>query len=1457
MMASKYIAPPPLVPEKYTSWRKEMVLWEMATNVEKKKMAPTVFLTLTGKAREAVLEMEAATLNENDGLEKLFTKLDDLFKEDKTQAALICYDKFERYSRPSEMSITDYLVEFERMIEQLKIYEISLPGPVLAYRALRSANISEEYEKIVKATVGELTFKGMSTQLKKVMLGTSESPVTGNSESIQIKKESVAYSEEGATSETKTENSVSDDVFYGRWSRNRGGGSYRRGRGGSGRTSSRQNWWRPTGGRSRSSYPSKKKTNPLGPDGKPSICNICGAFTHWARDCPEKSDEQYDGTSDAYIVLMAHEEKPSNETSLLRETIGCMVLDSGTTSTVGGIEWFNCFMETLPENARKKVKTFKGTRTFRFGSGKRLPSLKRVILPCVIGGVRVDISTDIVDADIPMLLSKSAMKKAKTIMDFKNDTICLLGKKMKLNTTTSGHYYVSITKPLPSDKKECQVLFAQELGVFFIKEIGKLSCNEKIKIAKKLHYQFSHCSGRKMSVLAKDSGITDREFLKICEEFPSNCDICLKLKRAEPRPVVGFSLATTFNETVALDLKDIRGHKILHLVDLATKYSVAVKIPNKESSTIITAVFKHWIAYFGAPGNFLTDNGREFDNQEFRDMCQNLNVVVMTTAAQSPWSNGVVERHNGILGEMVTKTMCDSKYPFETVLGWAVSAKNALGSVHGYSSNQLVFGRNPNLPSILVDRPPALEGVSTSQVVANNLNLIHANRKAYIECESSEKLRRALRHQIRPSLSQKYNNGDRVYYKRNESTMWMGPGTVIGWESKQVLVKHGGTYVRVHPCRLRHCSTAVEESMSDGSSVEHAGDMTENKDQTGVLPETEDLSEEDIVEENNQEDVPVECHGHNAIQGQDMPATTAKRGLKISDLPKPGQIIQCETSDGNVLQGLKIISRAGKATGSNKFFMNVVQGENRPFCLDFENSVNSWEATEETKNEDGASEDTSEIFLLSVTDPLVEQAKQKELSSWIKNEVYTVVPDVGQSRITTRWICREKLEKGTKLIKARLVARGFQDENAGSVRTDSPTCSKEGLKFVLCVIMSYGWSCNSLDIKTAFLQSEKMDRPVHLLPPPEAKCKVGKLWKLSKCVYGLNDASRSWYLTVKKELLQLGAEMSKLDQAVFTWYHQGKLHGIISTHVDDFCWGGTKVFSVSVIDKIKKKFEVRSEESTKFKYVGLEVEQKEDKIVISQDKYVETLQAIPVPSIGDDMMSPEDETSVRQVNGKLNWIATQTRPDLSFDVSEFGSFMKKGKLECIKQANKNIAKAKKEKSRICIPNLGNLNELSIIAYTDASFANLVDGGSQGGYIIFVVGSNGNYFPLHWQSKRIRRVAKSTQAAETLAMVDLVEACVYYKFFLCELLHIDDMTRIKVICKTDNSGMHDSSHSSTQILDKRLRIEMAILREMLSNKEITEITWVPNVHQIADALTKRGVPSSKILRHLTGHGKSFL
>ena len=72
---------------------------------------------------------------------------------------------------------------------------------------------------------------------------------------------------------------------------------------------------------------------------------------------------------------------------------------------------------------------------------------------------------------------------------------------------------------------------------------------------------------------------------------------------------------------------------------------------------------------------------------------------------------------------------------------------------------------------------------------------MHSARKAFIESESSEKLQRALRHQVRPDLAQPYANDDLVYYKQNELPHWLGPGTVIGTENKQILVKHGGSYV--------------------------------------------------------------------------------------------------------------------------------------------------------------------------------------------------------------------------------------------------------------------------------------------------------------------------------------------------------------------------------------------------------------------------------------------------------------------------------------------------------------------------------------------------------------------------------------------------------------------------------------------------------------------------------------
>ena len=196
-------------------------------------------------------------------------------------------------------------------------------------------------------------------------------------------------------------------------------------------------------------------------------------------------------------------------------------------------------------------------------------------------------------------------------------------------------------------------------------------------------------------------------------------------------------------------------------------------------------------------------------------MAENFNIKLLCTAAESPWSNGVCERLNAVIGRGVERVIADTECDVEVALAWVVSARNALQNNHGYSPNQLVFGFNPVLPSMCENGPPALENRTTSRVVADNLNAMHKAREDFVRMESSERIQRALAHQVRPSMLEDMKNGDSVFYKRADSQVWHGPGVVIGRDGKQVLVRHSGIYVRAHTCRLQKAHTEVKEKDKD------------------------------------------------------------------------------------------------------------------------------------------------------------------------------------------------------------------------------------------------------------------------------------------------------------------------------------------------------------------------------------------------------------------------------------------------------------------------------------------------------------------------------------------------------------------------------------------------------------------------------------------------------------------
>ena len=975
------------------------------------------------------------------------------------------------------------------------------------------------------------------------------------------------------------------------------------------------------------------------------------------------------------------------------------------------------------------------------------------------------------------------------------------------------------------------------------------------KVASKLHQQFGHPTAEKLIKLVKASDYFSEELQKEIYRISDKCEICVKFKKPPPRPVVSIPLATKFNETVSMDLVVWKQNLyFLVIVDVATRFCMSCVIRDKKPSTVIKSFLKCWISMFGPPHKILSDNGGEFNNSEMRQLGDTFNIRVLTTAAESPWSNGICERLNAVLSRSVEKIVADTQCDIDVALAWAVAARNALTNFTGYAPNQLVFGHNPIIPNVFSNELPALEEVSSSEMVRQNLDAMHAARQEFLRCESSEKIRRALRSNIRNTSSDNLVNGDKVFYKRNDDNEWHGPGIVIGRDGKQVMVRHGGTYVRVHVCRLNRSpdSTNVNQHPITIESPVHEEvkistatsdcDASFSDDENGATVEIENgaipdemntsaevTSKNDSTEGNSDEIAAPAVH---SVTNSD--ALTTKRKATTTKFNIGMRFEGVDTNTGEAVNG-KIVSRAGKATGKHKNSFNVKN--------DSDGTVN-WINMDTVADLKIIPESEERVVMFSSNEACL--AKDKEMDNWLDNDVFEEVDDIGQERISSRWVVTEKVKCGETVTKARLVARGFEEDTM-CIRKDSPTCSKESVRIVLSVTISFGWQIHSVDVKAAYLQGDTINRDLYLKPPPEYD--NGKLWRLKKTVYGLCDAARAWYNRVKGVLLSMSAVMCTLEPSVFYWYNREKLEGIICVYVDDFLWAGTRTFEREVIDKVRESFLIGSSESESFKYVGLNINSSKGVAFVDQNQYILTLSPVKISvarsSIKSSELSEQEKREFRSVIGQLNWIATNSRPDISFEVSELSASFKNACIADLLRLNKLVKWIQQESYRIAFRALKSLEGCTLECYSDASFANLNDSSSQGGFVIFMQDSRGVRCPVQWQSRKVRRVVKSTLAAETLALLDCAEAAVYIAKMLNEIVKCE----IKVNCIVDNKSLCDALYSSHVLEDRRLRIDLAVLRNMLDREEINRVSWVATSVQLADCLTKRGASAQRLMAAL--------
>ena len=91
-------------------------------------------------------------------------------------------------------------------------------------------------------------------------------------------------------------------------------------------------------------------------------------------------------------------------------------------------------------------------------------------------------------------------------------------------------------------------------------------------------------------------------------------------------------------------------------------------------------------------------------------------------------------------------------------------------------------------------------------------------------------------------------------------------------------------------------------------------------------------------------------------------------------------------------------------------------------------------------------------------------------------------------------------------------------------------------------------------------------------------------------------------------MLEVGCFQSKVEPTLFYYLgKEGKLDGILVSHIDDFLHAGSDVFEQKVMVPLRERFEVGKLEEKSFSYVGFQIYQDENGIILDQNDYVQEM----------------------------------------------------------------------------------------------------------------------------------------------------------------------------------------------------------------------------------------------------------
>ena len=379
----------------------------------------------------------------------------------------------------------------------------------------------------------------------------------------------------------------------------------------------------------------------------------------------------------------------------------------------------------------------------------------------------------------------------------------------------------------------------------------------------------------------------------VIKEICDNCTLCpiVKHENKTARTSMGTVQTKQRWEILSLDLSgpfplsNYDNKYLLTAVDLFTKFTILIPIPNMKAITVARAVLRNVIAHFGVPLNILTDRGGSFESQILQQLCDSLNINKLRTMSHHPQGNASNERSHQTVNRLL-RTFIEGGYGQnwdEVIPLIALAINSNINETTNFMPYEALMGATPRLPDELIYGQLPEEDRTLEEEIQNIKFQLSKIGEQVISNTSKAHLAQAKQYNKKEKHTW-YSEGDLVYVKYHPSASevgklapkWKGPFEIINTKRFPILeVNEDEKIIAVHHDHLKKCKITKEQLYLRHETPQGAYFVKKK----GRPPCSWDEEDVELTETDNSEEVYEDCPDeHN-----DVPEATSRYNLR----PRP------------------------------------------------------------------------------------------------------------------------------------------------------------------------------------------------------------------------------------------------------------------------------------------------------------------------------------------------------------------------------------------------------------------------------------------------------------------------------------------------------------------------------------------------------------------------------------------